>query len=58
MCEFGQGFREEDAMPGWYLHMEVAYQTAARLRARAAPPGYPISAAEAQQIGQSALRGE
>lgn len=45
-------------MPGWYLHMEVAYQTAARLRARAAPPGYPISAAEAQQIGQSALRGE
>lgn len=39
-------------MPGWYVHMDAARQTAERLRNSDLPPGFTIDAAEAQQIGE------
>ena len=39
-------------MPGWYVHMEVARQTAERLRAGHVPPGIPIDAGEASDLGE------
>jgi len=39
-------------MPGWYVHLEAAHQTAERLRAGSVPPGFPISPGEAQDLGE------
>ncbi len=39
-------------MPGWYVHMEAAHETARRLRAGDVPAGFAISAAEARDIGE------
>ena len=39
-------------MPGWYVHLEAAHDTAARLRTGAVPPGYPIPPASAMAIGE------
>lgn len=39
-------------MPGWYVHLEAAHDTAARLRNGAVPAGFPISAGEARAIGE------
>ncbi len=39
-------------MPGWYVHMEAAHDTASRLRDGVVPGGFPLSAAEAQVIGE------
>ena len=39
-------------MPGWYVHMEAAHDTAGRLRDGILPPGFTLTAAEAQQIGE------
>lgn len=39
-------------MPGWYVHMEAAHETADRLRSGAVPPGFPIGVAEAQDLGE------
>ncbi|MDR6970222.1 hypothetical protein [Leifsonia shinshuensis] len=39
-------------MPGWYVHMEVAHQTAERLRAGQVPPGWGVDSAEAQRVGE------
>ena len=39
-------------MPGWYVHMEAAHDTARALRDGTVPPGFAISASEAQQIGE------
>ncbi len=39
-------------MPGWYVHMEAAHDTAARLRTGSVPSGFPISVADAQGIGE------
>ena len=39
-------------MPGWYVHMEAAHETARRLRAGNIPTGFAISATDAQTIGE------
>ncbi|WP_345800297.1 zinc dependent phospholipase C family protein [Microbacterium sp. AZCO] len=39
-------------MPGWYVHLEAAHDTAGRLRDGDIPPGFPVSAADAQTIGE------
>ncbi|GAA4491664.1 zinc dependent phospholipase C family protein [Microbacterium panaciterrae] len=39
-------------MPGWYVHMEAAHDTAQRLRDGDVPGGFPVSAAQAQVIGE------
>src|SRR5215204_5777898 len=39
-------------MPGWYVHMDAARQTAERFRNGQLPPGFNIDPAEAQQIGE------
>ena len=39
-------------MPGWYVHMDVARQTAERLRAGELPAGVPIDASEAADLGE------
>lgn len=39
-------------MPGWYVHMEAAHQTAERLRAGSVPAGFPIGVGEARQLGE------
>jgi hypothetical protein len=38
-------------MPGWYVHMEAAHETADRLRAGSVPAGFPITTAEATDLG-------
>jgi hypothetical protein len=38
-------------MPAWYVHMESARETVNRLRDGDVPPGFPIGAAEAKEIG-------
>lgn len=38
-------------MPGWYVHMEAAHQTAERLRSGAIPSDFPIGDGEAREIG-------
>ena len=38
-------------MPGWYVHMQAARETAEELRSGAVPPGFPLSAAEATALG-------
>jgi hypothetical protein len=39
-------------MPGWYVHMDAARQTAERLRAGQLPPGFAVDPAEAQALGE------
>lgn len=39
-------------MPAWFVHMESARETVNRLRDGDIPPGYPIDAAEAKEIGE------
>ena len=39
-------------MPGWYVHMEAAARTAARLRAADVPPGFPVDPAEVRELGR------
>ena len=39
-------------MPGWYVHMEAAHDTARAMRDGVIPPGFAISAAEAKDIGE------
>ncbi|MDQ2870141.1 MAG: hypothetical protein M3S32_05320 [Acidobacteriota bacterium] len=39
-------------MPAWYVHMESARETVNRLRDGDIPPGFPISAAEAKEVGE------
>lgn len=39
-------------MPGWYVHLEAAHDTARRLRDGTVPPGFAIPAAQAQAIGE------
>jgi hypothetical protein len=38
-------------MPAWYVHMEAARRTALRLQAGDVPAGYPISVADAVELG-------
>ncbi|HQH90491.1 MAG TPA: hypothetical protein PLZ83_08980, partial [Dermatophilaceae bacterium] len=38
-------------MPGWYVHMEAAHDTARSMRNGTIPAGFPISPAEAMDIG-------
>lgn len=40
-------------MPGWYVHMQAAQDTAERLRAGTVPPNFPISVTEAKAIGET-----
>jgi hypothetical protein len=40
------------AMPGWYVHLEAAHQTATRLRSGSVPAGFPIAVGEAQALGE------
>ncbi len=39
-------------MPGWYVHLEAAHDTARAMREGTIPPGFAISAGEAKQIGE------
>jgi hypothetical protein len=39
-------------MPGWYVHMEAAHETAERLRSGSVPPGFPITIQEAKDLGE------
>ncbi len=39
-------------MPGWYVHMESAHETAERLRAGTVPPGSGLTPAQAAQVGE------
>lgn len=39
-------------MPAWYVHMESARETVNRLRDGDIPSGFPISAAEARDVGE------
>ena len=39
-------------MPGWYVHLEAAHDTARAMRDGNIPPGFAITAAEAQVIGE------
>lgn len=39
-------------MPGWYVHMDAARQTAERLRGGQLPSGFAINPAEAQDLGE------
>jgi hypothetical protein len=39
-------------MPGWYVHVEAAHDTARRLRDGDVPPTFPITAAQGQVIGE------
>ncbi len=39
-------------MPGWYVHLEAAHDTARALRDGNVPPGFAVSPAEAQIIGE------
>ena len=39
-------------MPAWYVHMESARETVNRLRDGDIPPGFPIGAAEAKEVGE------
>jgi hypothetical protein len=39
-------------MPGWYVHMDAARQTAERLRAGQLPLGFGVDPAEAQELGE------
>ena len=39
-------------MPGWYVHMDAARQTAERLRAGQVPPGLGVDPADAQDLGE------
>src|SRR5262245_21763644 len=40
-------------MPGWYVHMQAAHDTAERLRAGTVPANFPIPVAEAQALGEA-----
>lgn len=40
-------------MPGWYVHMEAAHETARRLRDGEIPAAFTISAPEAARIGEA-----
>ena len=39
-------------MPGWYVHLEAAHDTARAMRDGNIPPGFAITATEAQVIGE------
>jgi hypothetical protein len=39
-------------MPGWYVHMEAAHETAKRLRDGQIPAGFPISGTQARALGE------
>ncbi|MGY3317466.1 hypothetical protein [Arthrobacter sp. TE12232] len=39
-------------MPGWYVHLEAAHDTAKRLRDGVVPDGFPVSVEKAQGIGE------
>lgn len=39
-------------MPAWYVHMESAREMVNRLRDGDIPPGFPIGAAEAREVGE------
>ncbi len=39
-------------MPGWYVHVEAAHDTARQLRDGNVPPGFAISPAQARVIGE------
>jgi hypothetical protein len=43
-------------MPGWYVHMEAARLAALRLESGDLPGGFPLSAAEARELGDIAHR--
>lgn len=43
-------------MPGWYIHMEAAKQTAQRLRDGDIPTGLPIDIANARDLGEICYR--
>lgn len=43
-------------MPGWYVHMEAAKQTAQRLRDGDVPPNFPIDIASARKLGDICYR--
>ena len=38
-------------MPGWYVHLEAAHDTARQLRDGTVPPGFSITPAQARVIG-------
>ncbi|MEV7096779.1 hypothetical protein AB0M80_28395 [Amycolatopsis sp. NPDC051045] len=40
-------------MPGWYVHLEAAKQTAQRLRDGDIPPGFPLDLADSQALGET-----
>jgi hypothetical protein len=42
---------ERTPVPGWYVHMEAAHQTAERLRAGAVAPGLGVTPTEATELG-------
>jgi hypothetical protein len=39
-------------MPGWYVHMEAARETAQRLRDGDVPSGFPIDVTQARELGE------
>ena len=39
-------------MPGWYVHLEAAHDTARLLRDGTVPPGFAVSEPEARVIGE------
>src|SRR5664279_4726974 len=43
-------------MPGWYVHLEAGQLAAERLRTGDLPPGYPLTPAEAAELGDIAHR--
>ena len=43
-------------MPGWYIHMEEAKKTVARLKAGDVPSNFPGGAVKAQKLGESAYK--
>lgn len=48
------GVETGELMPGWYVHMEAAKLTAQRLQKGQVPPGSPLTAAQAQELGRIA----
>src|SRR5664279_1435995 len=47
---------KEADMPGWYVHLEAGHLAAERLRTGDLPPGYPLTPAEAAELGDIAHR--
>src|SRR6266699_2046902 len=39
-------------MPAWYVHMEAARRTALRLQGGDVPAGFPVSVADAVELGE------